>query len=349
MNPLNELSACGQSVWIDFLKRSFVEGGELRMRAVRDDLRGATSNPSIFEKAIGESNEYDAALKTFQAQRDHSISEIYEELAFQDIRNAADALRPVYDHTEGADGYISLECSPYVANDTEATLKEARHLWRAIARPNLMVKVPATKAGLPAIRALIAQGINVNITLLFSVDVYEQVADAYMSGLEDLLQAGGDVSKIASVASFFVSRIDTAVDKLLEDAPKEGAARLKGKAAIANAKVAYALFNLQERGRLFVSPGEQLYEGMIVGIHSRDSDLVVNPIRTKKLTNIRAAGKDEAILLTPPIQLTLEYAVEFIADDELVEVTPAAIRIRKRHLKAHERKRAARSESALTA
>jgi transaldolase / glucose-6-phosphate isomerase len=242
MNPLNELSACGQSVWIDFLKRSFVEGGELRMRAERDGLRGATSNPSIFEKAIGESNEYDAAIKTFLSQGDHSVSEIYEALALEDIRGAADALRPVYDRTQGADGFISLECSPYVANDTEATIKEAIHLWRAVSRPNLMVKVPATKAGLPAIRALIAQGINVNITLLFSVGVYEQVAGAYMSGLEDLLRAGGDVSKVASVASFFVSRIDTAVDKLLEDASKEGAARLKGKAAIANAKVAYALF-----------------------------------------------------------------------------------------------------------
>ncbi len=242
MNPLNELSACGQSVWIDFLKRSFVEGGELRMRAERDGLRGATSNPSIFEKAIGESNEYDAAIKTFLSQGDHSVSEIYEALALEDIRGAADALRPVYDRTQGTDGYISLECSPYVANDTEATIKEAIHLWRAVSRPNLMVKVPATKAGLPAIRALIAQGFNVNITLLFSVGVYEQVADAYMSGLEDLLRAGGDVSKVASVASFFVSRIDTAVDKLLEDAPKEGAARLKGKAAIANAKVAYVLF-----------------------------------------------------------------------------------------------------------
>lgn len=242
MNALNELDACGQSVWIDFLKRSFVEGGELRMRTQRDSLRGATSNPSIFEKAIGESNEYDAALKTVQSQGDHSISEIYEALAFEDIRNAADVLRPIYDRTQGRDGFISLECSPYVANDTEATMAEALHLWRAVARPNLMVKVPATEAGLPAIRALIAQGINVNITLLFSVDVYERVADAYMSGLEDLLRAGGDVSKIASVASFFVSRIDTAVDKLLEGAKNEGALRLKGKAAIANAKLAYALF-----------------------------------------------------------------------------------------------------------
>src|SRR5271165_343597 len=242
MNALNELSACGQSVWIDFLKRSFVEGGELRMRAERDGLKGATSNPSIFEKAIGESNEYDASIKKFLSQGDHSVSEIYEELAFEDIRNAADALRPVYDHTQGKDGYISLECSPYLADDTEATIREAIHLWRAVARPNLMVKVPATKAGLPAIRALIAQGINVNITLLFSVDVYEQVADAYMSGLEDHLKAGGDVSKVASVASFFVSRIDTAVDKLLGGAQKEGAARLKGKTAIANAKLAYELF-----------------------------------------------------------------------------------------------------------
>jgi transaldolase / glucose-6-phosphate isomerase len=242
MNALNELSDCGQSVWIDFLKRSFVEGGELRMRMERDGLKGATSNPSIFEKAIGESNEYDAALKKFLSQADHSVSEVYEALAFEDIRNAADALRPVYDRTQGKDGFISLECSPYLANDTEATIKEAQHLWRAVARPNLMVKVPATKAGLPAIRALIAQGINVNITLLFSVDVYERVADAYMSGLEDLAEAGGDVSKVASVASFFVSRIDTAVDKLLEAAKDAGAARLKGKAAIANAKRAYVLF-----------------------------------------------------------------------------------------------------------
>jgi len=256
MNSLNELSDCGQSVWIDFLKRSFVEGGELRMRTERDGLKGATSNPSIFEKAIGESNEYDAALKTFQSQGDHSVSKIYEALAFEDIRNAADALRPVYDRTEGADGYISLECSPYLANDTEATIREAQHLWRAVARPNLMVKVPATKAGLPAICALIAQGINVNITLLFSVDVYEQVADSYMSGLEDLQRADGDVSKVASVASFFVSRIDTAVDKLLESSRNEGAAQLKGKAAIANAKLAYALFQ-----SLVASPRWRKLEG----------------------------------------------------------------------------------------
>ncbi|HYA79410.1 MAG TPA: transaldolase, partial [Methylocystis sp.] len=242
MGRLNELGACGQSVWMDFMKRSFVESGELRALIERDGLKGATSNPSIFEKAIAESDEYDAALKKLQSSGDHSVSEIYEDLAFEDIRNAADALRPVYDRTQGADGFISLECSPYLANDTEATIAEALHLWREVARPNLMVKVPGTEAGLPAIRALIAQGINVNITLLFSVDVYEQVADAYMSGLEDLLQAGGDVSKVASVASFFVSRIDTAVDRLLERAKDEGAAQLKGKAAIANAKLAYALF-----------------------------------------------------------------------------------------------------------
>ncbi len=248
MNPLIELNACGQSVWIDFLKRSFVESGELHMRAERDGLKGATSNPSIFEKAIGESQEYDAALKKLQSQGDHSVSEIYEALAFEDIRNAADALRSVYDRTHGADGFISLECSPYVANDTKATMAEALHLWRAVARPNLMVKVPATEAGLPAIRALIGQGVNVNITLLFSVDVYEQVVDAYMSGLEDLIQAGGDASKVASVASFFVSRIDTAVDKLLDDGKREGAAGLNGKAAIANAKEAYARFKSRVAG-----------------------------------------------------------------------------------------------------
>ena len=243
MNPLRQLEACGQSLWLDYLKRSLIEKGGLSELIERDGLKGITSNPSIFEKAIGESDEYKGALKKFEAQADHSISEIYEHLAIADIRAAADMLRPVYDQTQGRDGYISLECSPYLANDTEATIAEALRLWVAVQRPNLMVKVPATPAGIPAIRQLTGRGLNINITLLFSVAVYEQVVDAYISGLEDLKRAGGDVTKIASVASIFVSRIDVAVDKRLDKlGDKRVADGLRGKAAIANAKLAYARY-----------------------------------------------------------------------------------------------------------
>ena len=240
MNPLKQLEACGQSPWLDYMKRSLIDKGELRTLIERDGLKGVTSNPSIFEKAIAETDEYADALKHFQAQADHSISAIYEHLAIADIRAAADVLRPVYDSTHGRDGYVSLECSPYLANDTEATVAEALRLWAAVDRPNLMVKVPATPAGIPAIRQLTGRGLNINITLLFSVSVYEQVVEAYISGLEDLKKTGGDVSKIGSVASFFVSRIDTAVDKQLDKLDdKEAADKLRGKAAIANAKLAY--------------------------------------------------------------------------------------------------------------
>jgi transaldolase / glucose-6-phosphate isomerase len=243
MNPLKRLEACGQSPWLDYLKRSLIEKGELRTLIERDGLKGITSNPSIFEKAIGESDEYADALKQFQAVTDHDISAIYEHLAITDIRAAADMLRPVYDQTQGRDGYISLECSPYLANDTEATVTEAQRLWGAVERPNLMVKVPATPAGIPAIRQLTGRGLNINITLLFSLAVYEQVVEAYISGLEDLARTGGDISKIASVASIFVSRIDSAVDKRLDKlADKQVANRLRGKVGIANAKVAYARY-----------------------------------------------------------------------------------------------------------
>ena len=243
MNPLKQLEACGQSPWLDYLKRSLIEKGELRTLIERDGLKGITSNPSIFEKAIGESDEYKDALKRFQAQADHSVSDIYEHLAIADIRAAADVLRPTYEQTQGRDGYISLECSPYLANDTQATIGEALRLWAAVERPNLMVKVPATPAGIPAIRQLIGRGLNINITLLFSVTVYEQVVEAYISGLEDLKRTGGDVSKIGSVASIFVSRIDVAIDKRLDKlGDKPLADRLRGKAAIANAKLAYARY-----------------------------------------------------------------------------------------------------------
>jgi len=240
VNKLKQLETCGQSPWLDYLKRSLIEKGELRTLIERDGLKGVTSNPSIFEKAIGETDEYAGALKQFQAQVEHGISEIYEHLAIADIRAAADVLHPVYEQTQGRDGYISLECSPYLANDTEATIGEALRLWAAVDRPNLMVKVPATPAGIPAIRQLIGRGLNINITLLFAVSVYEQVVEAYLAGLEDLNRSGGDLSKIGSVASIFVSRIDVATDKRLDKlGDKKLSDRLCGKAGIANAKIAY--------------------------------------------------------------------------------------------------------------
>ena len=254
MNPLKQLEACGQSPWLDYLKRSLVEKGELGSLIARDGLKGVTSNPSIFEKAIGETDEYARALKEFQAEADHSSSAIYEHLAIADIRGAADVLRPVYEETRGRDGYISLECSPYLANDTEATVAEAVRLWAAVARPNLMVKVPATLAGIPAIRRLTGRGLNINVTLLFSVGVYEQVVEAYLSGLEDLKRSGGDVSRTGSVASIFVSRIDVAIDKRLDKlGDKQVADRFRDKVAIANANLAYARYKA-----LFAGPRWQL-------------------------------------------------------------------------------------------
>ena len=243
MNPLQQLGDCGQAVWLDYLKRSLIQTGGLKALVDDDGLKGVTSNPSIFEKAIAESDEYADAIKTFQAGADHSVSDIYEHLAIADIQAAAEVLHPVFEQTKGRDGYISLECSPYLANDTQATIVEALRLHQAVDRPNLMVKVPATPAGIPAIRELTGRGLSINITLLFSLNAYEQVVEAYLSGLEQLQRAGGDLSKIASVASFFLSRIDTAVDKRLDKLSDKALAHgLRGKAAIASAKLAYSRY-----------------------------------------------------------------------------------------------------------
>jgi transaldolase/glucose-6-phosphate isomerase len=245
-NPLVQLAEHGQSIWLDFLSRSLLDSGGLRELIERDALRGVTSNPSIFEKAIGHSNEYDTDLVAFLKAGDHDIETLYEHLVIGDIRHAADQLRPVYDKLDGRDGFVSLEVSPYLAMNTEETIDEARRLWREVERPNLMVKVPGTKPGVPAIRALIGEGLNINVTLLFSIGAYEAVANAYMDGLETVLARGGDISRIASVASFFVSRIDVAVEKIVEARLKTASGKeaeelrgLIGKVAIANAKLAY--------------------------------------------------------------------------------------------------------------
>ena len=207
----------GQAVWLDFLARRFLNGGDLEKLVGADGLSGVTSNPSIFEKAIAESSEYDTALREAEAENDFDVMTLYELLAIEDIRQAADVLRPVHKATHGADGYVSLEVSPYLAMDTEATIAEARRLTKLVGRDNVMIKVPATEAGLPAIRQLIGEGFNINVTLLFSQKVYARVAEAYLAGLEQVVARGGDPGKIASVASFFVSRIDSAVDKLIDE------------------------------------------------------------------------------------------------------------------------------------
>jgi transaldolase / glucose-6-phosphate isomerase len=247
MNPVKALQGHRQAVWLDFLSRGFIADGGLKKLVDDEGLRGVTSNPSIFEQAIGRTTEYDDAIKRMLHSHDHSPGRIFEKLAVEDIRSATDVLRPVFDATHGADGFVSIEVSPYLATDTQGTIEEAKRLWREVDRRNLMIKVPATSEGLPAIHDLTADGINVNITLLFAQQVYEQVVEAYLSGLEALAAKGGEISRIASVASFFVSRIDTEVDKLLDEKiarandPDEKArlAALKGKVAVANAKLAY--------------------------------------------------------------------------------------------------------------
>jgi transaldolase/glucose-6-phosphate isomerase len=250
MNPLKKAHHYGQSVWLDFIRRNLIKDGELSRMVDEDGLRGVTSNPAIFEKAIAGSTDYAADLAAAGKAKDATPMKLYETLAIKDIQDAADVLRPVYDSSARRDGYVSLEVSPYLANQTRETIDEARRLWKAVGRPNVMIKVPATDAGLPAIQKLISEGINVNVTLLFAQGVYEAVANAYIAGLAERARNGGDVSGIASVASFFVSRIDTLVDatidkKLSADPPApqrtmlEG---LKGKVAIANAKLAYQLY-----------------------------------------------------------------------------------------------------------
>jgi transaldolase/glucose-6-phosphate isomerase len=254
MNPVKALESHGQAVWLDFLARGFVAKGDLKKLIDTDGVKGVTSNPSIFEKAIGSSDEYDAPIGNALKSGDRNVADLFERLAVEDIQNAADVLRPVYDALNGHDGFVSLEVSPYLALDTKATVTEARKLWKDVQRKNLMVKVPATSEGLPAIEQLIGEGISVNITLLFSQKVYRQVAEAYLKGLEKYVAKGGDPSHVASVASFFVSRIDSVADKQLDEkiakandpSEKERLAALKGKVAIANAKMAY-----QDYKRLF--------------------------------------------------------------------------------------------------
>jgi transaldolase / glucose-6-phosphate isomerase len=246
-NPLKGLLKFGQSVWLDYIRRDLLTSGELKRLIEEDGLRGMTSNPTIFEKAITGGKLYDDLLNSLKPRADLDAKGRYEILAIRDIQDAADILRPVYDSSKRRDGYVSLEVSPYLARDTKGSLEEARRLWKAVGRENVMIKIPGTAEGLPAIQQALSEGININVTLLFAQDVYVKVAEAYIAGLEQFAKGGGDVSRMASVASFFISRIDSAVDAIIDtklkaskDAREQELLKsVQGKVAIANGKQTY--------------------------------------------------------------------------------------------------------------
>jgi transaldolase len=246
-NPLKALLEYGQSMWLDYIRRDLITSGKLKTMIEEDGLRGMTSNPSIFEKAIADSHLYDDMLKSLASRPDLDATGRYEQIAIRDIQDAADILKPVYESSKFRDGYVSLEVSPLLALKAKETIEEGRRLWKTVNRENVMIKVPGTAEGLPAIRQLIGEGININVTLLFAQEVYEKVAEAYIAGLEDLAKRGGNLKKMAGVASFFISRIDTLVDSMIEDKLKTTKdaqqqtllKSLLGKVAIANGKLTY--------------------------------------------------------------------------------------------------------------
>lgn len=238
MNPLNKIQKQGQSIWLDLLDRKIMDSGKLKSLIEDDDLRGLTSNPSIFEKAISASTDYDADIANY-AQKEDDNASIFFDLAIADIQRAADIFKPVYDKTHGKDGFVSLEVSPHLARDTKGTISQARDLWKRVDRKNVMIKIPGTAEGLPAIRKCLSEGININVTLLFGLPRYREITDAFMSGLEDRLKEDKSIETVASVASFFLSRIDVVVDPLVK---KKGADHLVGEIAIASAKQAYQIY-----------------------------------------------------------------------------------------------------------
>jgi transaldolase / glucose-6-phosphate isomerase len=256
-NPLKALLDYGQSMWLDYIRRDLFTSGKLKQMIANDGLRGMTSNPAIFEKAIADSSLYDDMLKALASRKDLDATGRFEQLAIRDIQDAADTLRSVYQESNFRDGYVSLEVSPYLARKTQETMDEARRLWKAVDRENVMIKIPGTAEGIPAMRQLIGEGININVTLLFAQEVYEKVAESYVAGLEDLAKRGGNLKKMAGVASFFISRIDSLVDSMLNDRLKQAndgsqqalLSSLLGKVAIANGKLTY-----QRYQRIFSGP-----------------------------------------------------------------------------------------------
>ncbi len=312
---LKELNAYGQSPWLDYIRRSLLTSGELAAMIEHDGIGGVTSNPAIFEKAIAGSTDYSDIIEELQ-KLDLPPMEFYERIAIRDIQDAADVLRPVYDRTKRRDGYVSLEVSPFLANDTQGTVEEARRLWKAVNRENLMIKVPGTEAGIPAVQTLISEGINVNVTLLFALEVYERVAEAFIAGVEAYAKAGGDVSRVASVASFFISRIDSAVDAIVKarlkttSDPSERAmlASLLGKVAIANAKLTY-----QRYKEIFSGP--------------RWAALAARGAMTQRLLWASTGTKD-------PSYSDVLYVEELIGPDTVNTIPPATLEAFRDHGRA---------------
>ncbi len=320
----------GQSIWLDFISRDLIESGGLE-RAVAEGVRGVTSNPTIFEKAVSKGSDYDADVRA-GVKHGASAKEIFESLAVCDVARAADALSGVYASSEGRDGFVSLEVSPELANDTEATIKEAEHLWRLVSRPNLMIKVPGTDAGMPAFQALIRKGINVNVTLLFSLDQYRRVLATYMAGLEERIADGHGIADVASVASFFISRVDTVADKQLLEAGQD---KLTAKAAIANACLAYRHFleeSESDRWKALLDRGAQVQRPLWASTSTKDPSLsdvlyveeliaadTVNTIPPSTLEAFKDHGKPANRLLDNLMQ----------ADSILQEIANAGIDIEK--------------------
>ena len=259
-NPLIKLETFGQSIWLDYIRRDMITSGELQRLIEEDGLRGITSNPSIFEKAIAESNIYDNEIHDLAIKNKDSKA-IYETISQHDVQNAADKFRSIYEKTDGRDGYVSLEVNPHLAYDTQGTIEEARRLWSALNKPNVLIKVPATSEGLPAIQQLISEGINVNVTLLFGIPRYRQVIKAYIAGINDRISQGKSVDNIVSVASFFISRIDAVIDPKEEEFVALGgeqahfATKIHGQVAISSAKIAYKIYQETFESEEFIKLG----------------------------------------------------------------------------------------------
>ena len=313
-NPLKKLEALGQSIWLDYIRCDLITSGKLKLMIKEDGLRGMTSNPSIFEKAIAESHMYDKAISEI-ALKEKNIQLIYETICLRDVQNAADEFKTIYEKTDGKDGYVSLEVNPHLAHDTDGTIKEARRLWTALNRPNVLIKVPATKEGLPAIRQLISEGINVNVTLLFALQRYREVAEAYIAGITDRIKQGNPVDKIASVASFFLSRIDAVIDPREADymasvgEQAHFATKIRGQVAISSAKVAYKIyqeiFESEEFAKLGALPQRLLWASTstknpdysdIKYVEALIGSNTVNTIPLETLEAYRDHGKPASLL-----------------------------------------------------
>ena len=316
VNPLKQLQALGQSIWLDYIRRDLLTGGELKRLIEKDGLCGMTSNPAIFEKAIVGSTLYQDFLDSLANRADLDAKGRYELLAIRDIQDAADLLRPVYQSTNRRDGYVSLEVSPYLANDTKGSIEEARRLWKTVARENVMIKIPGTPEGIPAIRQMLSEGVNINITLLFAQDVYEEVAQTYIAALEIFAAGGGDVSRVASVASFFISRIDTLIDSLLNEeikketdpARKAKLQALLGKIAIANGKLTYEAYQ-----KIFSTP--------------RWKALAAKGAQTQRVLWASTSTKN-------PAYRDVMYVEELIGPDTVDTVPPATLEAFRDHGKA---------------